>query len=64
MRILGHFERFGPPAGGGILTTATILRELARRLAALLQRRLRPLRRKIGLARPSSGAGERLLTAR
>jgi len=31
MRILGHFERFGPPVGGGILTTATILRILAQR---------------------------------
>src|SRR4051794_39159244 len=31
MRILGHFERFGPPVGGGILTTATILRALAER---------------------------------
>jgi len=31
MRILGHFERFGPPVGGGILTTAAILRALADR---------------------------------
>lgn len=31
MRILGHLERFGPPAGGGVITTVTILRELASR---------------------------------
>lgn len=31
MRILGHFDRFGPPVGGGIVTTAAILRALADR---------------------------------
>lgn len=31
MRILGHLDRFGPPVGGGVITTVSILRELARR---------------------------------
>jgi glycosyltransferase involved in cell wall biosynthesis len=31
VNILGHLERFAPPVGGGVVTTVTILRELARR---------------------------------
>jgi glycosyltransferase involved in cell wall biosynthesis len=31
MRILGHLDRYGPPVGGGVITTVTILRELTRK---------------------------------
>jgi hypothetical protein len=31
MKILGHLDRFGPPVGGGVITTVAILQELAQR---------------------------------
>jgi hypothetical protein len=31
MKVLGHLDRFGPPVGGGVITTVAILQELARR---------------------------------